>query len=253
MERAELLDRIARGRTDEVFRLLQLPDWRDALEEGRVRPLQWFVYYGDVTAMKAVLAAGGDLSSIDLDIELGNAAFFGHWKMTDFLLLHGADPAHADPETGETPLHSALSKARRPYRLFVVRALVESGADVNARTIPGEETGAFMRDVRTKGETPLHRAAAYADAETIRYLLDHGADPEIRDARGDSPLSRASEHLRPGEILSLLAFGEHRIGERSRRQITADHGDGFGDGMDWKLIGEYLPECGGQSGPDDRG
>jgi hypothetical protein len=42
----------------------------------------------------------------------------------------------------------------------VVKLLVDKGADVNAKTIAGLETGAFMRDVRTKGETPLHRAAA---------------------------------------------------------------------------------------------
>ena len=57
-----------------------------------------------------------------------------------------------------------------------VRLLVENGAQINAKTIPGVETGAFMRDVRTKGETPLHRAAAYADETTIKYLIDHGAE-----------------------------------------------------------------------------
>jgi ankyrin repeat protein len=125
--------------------------------------------------------------------------------------------------------------------LYVVRLLVEHGANVNARTIPGKETGAFMRDVRTKGETPLHRAAAYADATTIRYLLDHGANKEARDACGDSPLSWASQHLRSGHVLHLLAFGEHRIGERHRDQITSDHGAGWGNGMEWNLLGEYLP------------
>lgn len=241
MDTATILDRISRGRTDDVHELLHQADWRDALRSGQVRPLQWFVYYGDVTAMKAVLEAGGDLASIDLDRELGNAAFFGHWKMCDFLLHHGADPTAVEPDTGETPLHSALAKAGRPYYLYVVRLLVESGADVNARTIPGKETGAFMRDVRTRGETPLHRAAAYAGAEIIEYLLAHGADRESRDAHGDSPLSWASQHLRPGYILALLAFGEHRIGDGSQRRITSDHGAGWGNGMEWNLLGDYLP------------
>ena len=242
MERKEILDRIARGRTDLVFDLLRLPDWRDALLEGEIRPMRWLVYYGDVTASKAVLEAGGDLSSLDLDEELGHAAFFGHWKVVDFLLSRGASPNAAVPGTGETPLHGALSKAGRPYYLYTVRRLVEAGADVNARTVPGQETQAFMRDVRTKGETPLHRAAAYADAETISYLLSKGADPAGRDANGDSPLSWASEHLRPGAILALLTFGPHRIGEGSRLRITSDHGAGWGNGMEWKLVGDYLPE-----------
>jgi len=242
MDKTTILDHISRGRTDLVFELLRLPHWHDVLREGDIGALRWFVYYNDVTAMKAVLEAGGDLSGIDLDAELGHAAFFGHWKMCDFLLVRGADARATISAGGETPLHNALAKAGRPYYQYVVRLLVERGADVNARTVPGKATGAFMRDVRTKGETPLHRAAAYADAETIEYLLAHGADREARDAHGDSPLSWASEHLRPGPVLALLGFAEQRIGEGSRLGITSDHGCGWGNGMERKLLGDYLPE-----------
>ena len=242
MTKTEIFGRISRGRTDLVFEFLSLPNWREALHEGQVKAMQWFVYYNDVTALKAILEAGGNLSSIDLNDELGNAAFFGHWKVCDFLIRHGADVNAANKETGETALHNAIAKAGRPYYLHVIRLLVEHGADVNALTIPGKETGAFMRDVRTKGESPLHRAAAYSDAETIEYLLENGADREARDANGGSPLTWASEHLRPGSILSLLSFGEYGIGGSSQRRITSDHGAGWGNGMEWKLVGEYLPE-----------
>lgn len=242
MNNASILDHISKGRTDFVFDLLRLPDWRRSLHEGQIKTLQWFVYYNDVTALKAVLEAGGDLSSLNLNEELGHAAFFGHWKIADFLIRHGADPNSTVSETGERPLHSALAKAGRPHYLYVVRLLVERGADVNARTIPGKATGAFMRDVRTKGETPLHRAAAYGDATTIQFLLDNGADREARDANGDSPLSWASEHLRPGSILALLSFGSHSISEQAREVITSDHGSGWGNGMERKILGEYLPE-----------
>ena len=193
MNSQEILDRISGGRTDLVFDLLRLPDWRRVLHEGQVKPLQWFVYYNDVTALKAVLEAGGDLDSISLDNELGHAAFFGHWKVCDFLIQHGANVNAKVPETGETPLHGALAKA-------------------------------------------------YAGDDVISYLLDHGADREARDANGDSPLSWASEHLRPGSILALLTFGPHRISEKYAKRIVSDHGAGWGNGMEWKLVGEYLPE-----------
>lgn len=242
MEKAVILDRISRGRTDLVFDLLRLDDWRAALSEGDVSALQWFVYYDDTTALKAVLSAGGDLTCIDLDEELGNASFFGHWKVADFLILQGADVRSALPDTGETPLHSALCKAGRPSFLYVIKLLVENGADINAKTVPGAESGAFMRDVRTKGETPLHRAAAYADEETIRYLLDNGADREARDVNGNSPLTWASEHLRPGAILKLLSFPPHRISEAGAALITSDHGSGWGNGMERKFLGDLLPE-----------
>jgi ankyrin repeat protein len=237
-----ILDRIARGRTDLVFELLRLPEWRATLNEGDVKPLQWFVYYNDVTALRAVLNAGGDLSSIDLDRELGHASFFGHWKVADFLISQGANVNWSEPETGETPLHSALCKAGRPFYQYVVRVLVENGADVNAKTLAGRESGAFMRDVRTRGETPLHRAAAYTDEDTIAFLIERGADKEARDANGDSPLTWASVHLRPGSILRLLSFPPHFVSEAGAAMITSDHGCGWGNGMERKLMGDYLPE-----------
>lgn len=204
MSREKVLERISRGRTDLVFDLISLPDWQEILHQGDVKPMQWFVYYNDATSLKAILNAGGDLSSLDLDRELGHASFFGHWKVADFLIKHGANVNYALPDSGETALHSALCKAGRPYYLYVLKVLIENGADVNSRTIPGNETGAFMRDVRTKGETPLHRAAAYGDESMISYLIEHGADKESRDANGDSPMTWASEHLRPGSVLKLL-------------------------------------------------
>lgn len=242
MDKLILQDRISRGRTDLVFDLLKLPDWQSVLHEGDFKPLQWFVYYNDTTALKAVLDAGGDLSSIDLDQELGNASFFGHWKVVDFLISHGANVNWKVSDTGETPLHNALAKAGRPYFLYVIKLLVENGADVNAKTIPGAESGAFMRDVRTKGETPLHRAAAYGDEAMIEYLLANGADLQARDAYGTTPIGWASEHLRPGSILHLLSYEGQYIGENQKTLITSDHGCGWGNGMERKFVGDYLPE-----------
>lgn len=46
-----------------------------------------------------------------------------------------------------------------------------------------------MRDCRTRGETPLHKAAAFGTAETVRILLDVGARREAKDANGDTPLA----------------------------------------------------------------
>ncbi len=240
----EILKRIAAGRTDYIFHLMELSDWKDILHEGPVKVLQWLVYYDDITGLRAVLREGGDLASIDLNTELGNAAFFGHWKVCDFLITQGADVNGEVDVTGETPLHNALSKAGRPYFYYTVRLLIENGADVNAKTIPGLETGAFMRDVKTKGETPLHRAAAYADQRIVGLLLESGANKELKDVNGDTPLSWASEHLRPASILSLLTYGSHKISQKHIEWNTSDHGAAWGNGMDWNLLGEYLPESG---------
>ncbi len=56
------------------------------------------------------------------------------------------------------------------------------------------------------------------------------------------PLSWASEHLRQGSILRLLAFPPHHISEAGARNITSDHGCGWGNGMERKFLGDFLPE-----------
>ena len=242
MTKDRTLQRIAGGRTDAVVDLLDLPDWKAVVESGKPSVLQWLVYYGDTTALKFLERQGADLGSMDLNRELCDSAFYGHWTTCDLLLRRGADPNYRHPETSESPLHCALCKAGRPYFLYVLRVLLEAGADPNTRTEPGVETGGFMRDVRCCGETPLHRAAAYGDVEMIDLLLEYGADKEARDDNGDSPITWASRHLRPGKILSRLAFGDHHIGARTIQQSTSDHGQGWGNGMERSLLGDYLPD-----------
>ena len=68
-----------------------------------------------------------------------------------------------------------------------------------------------MRDCRTKGETPLHRAAAFGGESTIDMLLAAGAIVDAKDMHGDSPLSWASWYLRPRGILRKLCYGHFHV------------------------------------------
>jgi hypothetical protein len=121
-----------------------------------------------------------------------------------------------DAESGETPLHNALCATDRVVYDRVLRVLLFHGANPNVAAKNGAETGAFMRDCRTKGETPLHRAAAFGDEETIRLLLDAGAKLDAADANGDTPLSWASWYLRPTPILRMLCYGDFRINPKNQ-------------------------------------
>jgi len=104
MDVATLRSLIAAGRTDLVTVLVERPGWEAELGAGQVNTLQWCVYYGDVTALRVLVGVGTRIEQfIDLDSELGNAAFFGHWKVCDFLIEHGADRTARDAN-GESPL-----------------------------------------------------------------------------------------------------------------------------------------------------
>jgi ankyrin repeat protein len=211
-----MIDRIADGRTDLVFEFIRAGNPATAVDADGTRLIQWCAYYGDVSAMKFLLSYGETLQSLGPDFGLNAAAFHGHWRLCQFLIESGVDVNLPDKDTGETPLHSALSSTRSAQH-EVVKVLLASGADTNLPTKPNVETGAFMRDCRTKGETPLHRAAAFASEDTIQLLLDHGANREAKDANGDSPLAWASWYGRPDTILRRLCYGQFSIrpGRRS--------------------------------------
>lgn len=206
-----VLDRIADGRTDLVFEFVAAGQSVRSKDENGVSLIQWCAYYGDVSAIRFLIANGESLSSLGDNFDLNAAAFHGHWRLCQFLIEQGADASRTDPQSGETPLHNALCANDRLAHDRVVKVLLASGANPNCATKPGVETGSFMRDCRTKGETPLHRAAAFGTEETIQLLLDAGAKLELRDMNGDTPLSWASWYVRPDPVLRKLCYGDFRI------------------------------------------
>ncbi|CUS14479.1 unnamed protein product [Tuber aestivum] len=74
-------------------------------------------------------------------------------------------------DTGWTPLISAIKT--KDFKL--VRMLVTQGRDIDL-------------DVKGIGTaSPLHIATMYGQYDTVELLLNHGANPNVEDHRGDSP------------------------------------------------------------------
>lgn len=205
------LQQIVNGRTDVVFEHVAAGSLATERDEDGVSLVQWCAYYGDVSAIKFLLANCATLDPLGPDLGLMNASFHGHWRLCEFLIERGAEVNRVDPKTGETALHCALCKTRRPAYNLVMKVLLAHGANPNCATKKDVETEAFMRDCRTKGETPLHRAAAFGDEEAIQLLLDAGAIVDVKDMNGETPLSWASWHVRPAAILRKLCYGNFRI------------------------------------------
>jgi len=202
-----ILDQIAAGRTDLVFDYVARGHAATSADKDGVSLLQWCSYYGDVSAIKFLLANGESLQSLGDLYGLSTAAFHGHSHLCQFLIEEGADVNKPQPDTGETPLHAALCTANRERHDAVLRVLLANGANPNCTTMPSAPTDHFMRDCRTKGETPLHRAAAFGTEATIQLLLDAGARLDTKDMNGDSPLGWASWYARPRAIIRKLCYG----------------------------------------------
>ncbi len=217
-----MLERIADGRTDLVFDYLEQGHPYSSKTSDGASLLQWCAYYGDVSAIKFLLTKGEELQSLGEDMGLNAAAFHGHWRLCQFLIESGANVNARERDTGETPLHAALS-SHRVAQHWVVKVLLDGSADPNLATNPSAESGAFMRDVRTRGETPLHRAAAFASEDTIQLLLDAGAKIDAKDANGDTPLTWASWHLQPDSVLRKLLYGRFSIHPARRTMDCLEH------------------------------
>lgn len=207
----DLMAEIVDGRTDLVFEYLYQGGAARATDAGGVSLIQWCSYYGDASAVKFLLTQGESLDSLGEHYGLMLAAFNGHWRLCKFFLERGEDVNQQLPDTGESALHSTLCTTDRRERNLTMKVLLEHGANPNCVTNPSIPTGGFMRDCRTKGETPLHRAAAFGDEEAIQLLLDAGAKIDAKDMYGDSPLSWGSWYARPRPILRMLCYGEFRI------------------------------------------
>jgi ankyrin repeat protein len=111
----------------------------------------------------------------------------GDSDWTGFLLNKGADPNLASSKSGDTPLIAAA------------RIGFQDAAD----WLLG--LGAKVDGTNRQGETPLIIAVQLRQIPMIRFLLDHGANPDKVDAaQGYSARDYATRDNRGRQILQLI-------------------------------------------------
>ena len=110
------------------------------------------------------------------------AARYGDGPQIRQLIKEGADPNAPYGALHWTPLMHAIYR----NRIEAVRALLDSGADVN-------KTFDFESEPRTKQRevTPLMMAAGYGYTPIVELLLRRGADPARVDGDGNRALDYA--------------------------------------------------------------
>src|SRR5579871_4861159 len=139
---------------------------------------------------------------------------------------------------GDTPLHLAAAG----HRAEIVRLLLEAGADPNSRMnhrrsgplhyaadgCPGRENWDADKQVETirrlleagaeidaadkNGATPLHRAVRTRCAAAVKYLLEAGADPKLRNKPGSTAFHLAVQNTgRGGSGMDAAKAGQAEI------------------------------------------
>lgn len=156
----------------------------------RIDPIHDAVLRGDVAALEAALAEGGDTNSrIDGGrTPLINAVIEGQTSIIEALVKSGAD-VNASDSLGFTALHHAALRQSAD----IIKVLIASGALVDAKD--------------SFGNTPLFRAVfeSRGRKEAILELLAAGADQNAKNNSDVSPLDLAKT-IANFDVLSALSI-----------------------------------------------
>jgi ankyrin repeat protein len=140
-----------------------------------------------------------------------------------------ADPSlvKAANAEGDTALHLAAGCRRgEAYALPLIRLLLESGANIEARNSSGQtpllyssyagfrqavglllDKGASFQYQDKNGRTPLHYAAREGQAAVVEVLLNKGADPAVKDSQGLTPFEYAAQRNRLAVLEVFMRLG----------------------------------------------
>jgi ankyrin repeat protein len=179
---------------------------------------------GYIDAARALLDGGAPIDQVgagDATSPLLMAVINGQFDMAMFLIERGANPNLAAAGNGATPLWAAVNTQWQPRTRFpqpqemeqqkatyldVMRALLDGGADVNARmrTHPWYlvYSGCGNRNcglADTAGSTAFWRAAYATDLEAMKLLVARGADPNIPTIAPPTPVRRGPQGGGPGQ------------------------------------------------------
>jgi uncharacterized protein len=167
--------------------------------QGGMSALHFAARQGFTETVKALVEGGADLNQPnagDRTTPLLIAIINGHFDLAMWLLEQGADPTRA-AFNGVTPLYGVLNIQWAPKSLYpspkayqqqqttyleLMKALLDKGADVNARLQRKVWYQAFNSDfagVDESGATPFWRASYANDVAAMKLLVSYGADPNI--------------------------------------------------------------------------
>lgn len=173
---------------------------------GQVTPLSWAIGGGDLRIIKYLLMKGADMHA-GIDPAFWRAATWSGLEVFTFLVESDSRP---NKDNYKNALFGAAVNHNYDIKGKIIKLLLEKGVPVNVQCI-------------MSGLTPLHRAACDPhNAETIRLLLEQGADPNKAENGGNTPLMAAARYGSAQIVQDLLHGGADRSIENKQGKRACD-------------------------------
>lgn len=202
-----LIEAIKRNDTQQVVRLLRFG--ADANAQDKPQYGQAYKLPDGKELLPARWHAGKSALEFALSIGTQHKYLFTlHENLTIIkaLLDHGAD-VNARDENGTTPLMSAIFIGHvRTIKLLLERGADPRPIDKDRPVVVGERGTTGVATIY--GSTAMHYAAQSDNSICIfQLLLDHGADINARDGYGQTPLSLMASYGQTDAVRFLLRHG----------------------------------------------
>lgn len=205
-----LLEHGADWKVQSSFRETKIPKLSTAssispISRGGLTAFLFAAREGDIETGKVMLDHGVDINQTDVDGGSGLVISILNKKYTfaKFLLDRGADPNVTDVK-GRAALYAAVDMHNEDWSALpmrkeldplpatdLIKAIIAKGANLNAKlthNLPGRSGMDYGDVALDEGSTPFMRAARSGDVETMRVLLQAGADPKLKTKDGNDAL-----------------------------------------------------------------
>ena len=188
--------------TAEILPKLNVKDILNlALVSKWCRDVVWSV--GGVRSLEAKLKVHAEsILSKGFGSWLGYAANFGNVPAVRDLLKSGVDANKTCTPPEHLPRHLAPIHLAAEFSPMIVKLLIDAGVDVNQRAT----MCSAISTEPVSNVTALNLAATWDQAPVIMELVKAGADVNIADNRGRTPIRNAAEFGNDDCVALLVAY-----------------------------------------------